>query len=145
MSQLKKMLTDRRSYIYACKKAMRTYLWTRSIAFVTVLVDILLVLFRYAWKQIDLILFLIIILFKTFRLHQTLTKTDVIFKDNVDAVNAAQTTQIHLPPHGLFCRSSSYRSCPHTRWCISIHGIACAKQRLITRVSSWLGGSFMVK
>lgn len=61
MSRLKKGLqTDTRTCTPAQSDAYLSLspLKTHSIAFVTVLVDTLVELFRYAWKQIRLILFL---------------------------------------------------------------------------------------
>lgn len=56
---LKKFLrTDRQTIVHVCLQKPMCSVKNHSIAFVSVLVDTLFELLRYAWKQINLILFL---------------------------------------------------------------------------------------
>lgn len=57
---------------------------------------------------------------------KTQTIAVVVFKLDVDAVNAVHSTQIYLPPHGFVRKTSSNTDwrCCHAGCCVSINSFA---------------------
>lgn len=54
-----------------------------------------------------------------------ITQTNVVFEQNVDAINISWSTNIYFPPQCLVRSDPSYFICSHARHYVFIHCVVC--------------------